>query len=191
MFSEGQATLLRLLLCLMGPWEEYEKAIALFSEGPPSSEWCSAVLYIEGLPVSVHLRGKGRTCWKLFSCAEHHNNWLAFWPTVPGEWPERRMIHVELVGSSPCSPSCKIPCWEQANWVSKHLPWWHMVETVTRRVTVSAWPRTCGFLGFGGVLFVWFWFLRLCPWQSSHCGIVQTNLTRNHEVLGLIPGLAQ
>ena len=26
---------------------------------------------------------------------------------------------------------------------------------------------------------------------SSHCGAVETNLTRNHEVAGLIPGLAQ
>ena len=27
--------------------------------------------------------------------------------------------------------------------------------------------------------------------QSSHHGTVETNLTRNHEVVGLIPGLAQ
>ena len=27
-------------------------------------------------------------------------------------------------------------------------------------------------------------------WSSS-CGAVETNLTRNHEVAGLIPGLAQ
>ena len=27
--------------------------------------------------------------------------------------------------------------------------------------------------------------------QSSHHGAVETNLTRNHEVAGLIPGLAQ
>ena len=27
--------------------------------------------------------------------------------------------------------------------------------------------------------------------RSSHCGAAETNLTRNHEVLGLIPGLAQ
>ena len=27
--------------------------------------------------------------------------------------------------------------------------------------------------------------------QSSRCGAVKTNLTRNHEVVGLIPGLAQ
>ena len=26
---------------------------------------------------------------------------------------------------------------------------------------------------------------------SSHCGIAETNLTRNHEVAGSIPGLAQ
>ena len=29
-----------------------------------------------------------------------------------------------------------------------------------------------------------------CFW-SSHCGVVETNLTRNHKVAGLIPGLAQ
>ena len=27
--------------------------------------------------------------------------------------------------------------------------------------------------------------------QSSHCGAVEMNLTRNHEVAGSIPGLAQ
>ena len=27
--------------------------------------------------------------------------------------------------------------------------------------------------------------------RSSHCGSVETNLTRNYEVAGLIPGLAQ
>jgi len=27
--------------------------------------------------------------------------------------------------------------------------------------------------------------------RSSHCGTVEMNLTRNHEVVGLIPGLAQ
>ena len=27
--------------------------------------------------------------------------------------------------------------------------------------------------------------------RSSHCGSVETNPTRNHEVVGLIPGLAQ
>ena len=27
--------------------------------------------------------------------------------------------------------------------------------------------------------------------RSSHCGAVETNLTRNHEVSGSIPGLAQ
>ena len=27
--------------------------------------------------------------------------------------------------------------------------------------------------------------------RSSHCGTVVTNPTRNHEVVGLIPGLAQ
>ena len=27
--------------------------------------------------------------------------------------------------------------------------------------------------------------------RSSHCGIAETSLTRNHEVVGLIPGLAQ
>ena len=27
--------------------------------------------------------------------------------------------------------------------------------------------------------------------QSSHCGAVETNLTRNREVAGSIPGLAQ
>ena len=27
--------------------------------------------------------------------------------------------------------------------------------------------------------------------QSSGCGTVETNLTRNHKVAGLIPGLAQ
>ena len=26
---------------------------------------------------------------------------------------------------------------------------------------------------------------------SSHCGAAEMNLTRNHEVVGLIPGLAQ
>ena len=26
---------------------------------------------------------------------------------------------------------------------------------------------------------------------SSHCGTAETNLTRNHEVVSLIPGLAQ
>ena len=26
---------------------------------------------------------------------------------------------------------------------------------------------------------------------SSHCGVVETNLTRNHEVAGSIPGLTQ
>ena len=26
---------------------------------------------------------------------------------------------------------------------------------------------------------------------SSHCGAAETNLTRNHEVAGSIPGLAQ
>ena len=26
---------------------------------------------------------------------------------------------------------------------------------------------------------------------SSHCGAVETNLTRNHEVVGLIPGLVR
>ena len=28
-------------------------------------------------------------------------------------------------------------------------------------------------------------------WGSSHCGAVERNLTRNHAVVGLIPGLAQ
>ena len=28
------------------------------------------------------------------------------------------------------------------------------------------------------------------PW-SSHCGTVETNLSRKHEVAGLIPGLTQ
>ena len=28
----------------------------------------------------------------------------------------------------------------------------------------------------------------LC-FRSSHCGVVETNLTRNHEVAGSIPGL--
>ena len=27
--------------------------------------------------------------------------------------------------------------------------------------------------------------------RSSHCGAAETNLARNHEVVGLIPGLAQ
>ena len=27
--------------------------------------------------------------------------------------------------------------------------------------------------------------------QSSHCGAAETNLTRNHEVVGSIPGLTQ
>ena len=27
--------------------------------------------------------------------------------------------------------------------------------------------------------------------RSSHCGAPETNLTRNHKVVGLIPGLAQ
>ena len=27
--------------------------------------------------------------------------------------------------------------------------------------------------------------------RSSHCGAAETNLTRNHEVVGLIPGLTQ
>ena len=27
--------------------------------------------------------------------------------------------------------------------------------------------------------------------QSSHCGAAETNLIRNHEVVGSIPGLAQ
>ena len=27
--------------------------------------------------------------------------------------------------------------------------------------------------------------------QSSHCGAAETNPTRNHEVVGSIPGLAQ
>ena len=27
--------------------------------------------------------------------------------------------------------------------------------------------------------------------RSSHCGTVETNPTSNHEILGLIPGLAQ
>ena len=27
--------------------------------------------------------------------------------------------------------------------------------------------------------------------RNSRCGAVETNLTRNHEILGLIPGLAQ
>ena len=27
--------------------------------------------------------------------------------------------------------------------------------------------------------------------RSSRCGSVETNLTRNHEAVGLIPGLAQ
>ena len=30
-----------------------------------------------------------------------------------------------------------------------------------------------------------------CLGVSSHCGAVEKNLTRNHEVSGLIPGLAQ
>ena len=29
------------------------------------------------------------------------------------------------------------------------------------------------------------------PLRSSHCGTVETNLTKNHEVTGSIPGLAQ
>ena len=27
--------------------------------------------------------------------------------------------------------------------------------------------------------------------RSSHCGAVETNLTRNHEVVGSIPGFSQ
>ena len=29
------------------------------------------------------------------------------------------------------------------------------------------------------------------PFRSSHCGTAETNLTRNHEVAGSIPGLTQ
>ena len=32
---------------------------------------------------------------------------------------------------------------------------------------------------------------KICHWRSSYCGAVETNLTRNHEVVGLFPGLAQ
>ena len=32
---------------------------------------------------------------------------------------------------------------------------------------------------------------RNVKWWSSHCGAVEMNLSRNHEVVGLIPGLAQ
>ena len=33
--------------------------------------------------------------------------------------------------------------------------------------------------------------LNICTFRSSHCGTVETNPTRNHEVMRLIPGLAQ
>ena len=34
-------------------------------------------------------------------------------------------------------------------------------------------------------------FIKNSSYQSSCCGAAETNLTRNHEVAGLIPGLAQ
>ena len=33
--------------------------------------------------------------------------------------------------------------------------------------------------------------VRKCNNRSSHCGAVETNPTKSHEVLGLIPNLAQ
>ena len=54
-------------------------------------------------------------------------------------------------------------------------------------LALEQYVRVCVFQFSEWVVFL---FLRSSPW-SFHYGAVETNQTRNHEVPGLIPGLAQ
>ena len=69
-----------------------------------------------------------------------------------------------------------------------------VVYQVKDTALLQLWCRSTLRLGFspwpGNFHVLWVW-LKKKKNRSSHPGAVETNPTRNHEVAGLIPGLAQ
>ena len=80
--------------------------------------------------------------------------------------------------------------------------------TSLRQCGFDPWPGTVGYQsGIAAAVRQLQWWLGFSPWpgnfympqmwpfkkkrRSFHCGTVETNPTSNHEVAGMIPGLAQ